>query len=509
MNLIKTTVTICALTFPLFSMAQNNPINFSRTNLSVNKKFTGLSAAEASQKALNLFSEKRKSIAGLPTANDFKLIQQRQGLTGGHIQFQERINGLPVYGSYTTVHVNPDSSIDDIEVNNALIKKSMDANSFTQNEKTATQHATDSVGSTPTSIPQIEKNLYMDNGDVRRAWKVEFQTQRPSRTWRILVDDESGKILEKRDLNFYAEGKGWVFNPNPVVTSGLLNLGDNINQDSSTLTAERQQVVLKNLDGSGTLSGKYVKINSPKANNVNLVFDFTRSQTEFEETMAYYHIDTMQNYIQSLGFSQINNRVVYANINATPDDNSFYSPSTKEITFGSGGVDDAEDADIIYHEMGHAMQDNQVPNFGNSHEGGSMGEGFGDYWAASAFEGVGPLKHTKDIFVGTWDAVAYNPAKGSTPAFLRRLDTTKKYPKDMAGEVHDDGEIWSACLWQIHVALGKKKADTLILESHFYLTANSGFVDGANALLKADAKLFKGQNAKTITKVFKARGILK
>jgi hypothetical protein len=49
-----------------------------------------------------------------------------------------------------------------------------------------------------------------------------------------------------------------------------------------------------------------------------------------------------------------------------------------EIKYGSGAVDDAEDADVILHEYGHSIQDDQVPGFGAGHQAGSIGEGFGD-----------------------------------------------------------------------------------------------------------------------------------
>lgn len=49
---------------------------------------------------------------------------------------------------------------------------------------------------------------------------------------------------------------------------------------------------------------------------------------------------------------------------AFPDDQSFYSPVTDSIQLGTGGVDDAEDADIIWHEYGHAIQDDVIPGFG-------------------------------------------------------------------------------------------------------------------------------------------------
>ena len=53
------------------------------------------------------------------------------------------------------------------------------------------------------------------------------------------------------------------------------------------------------------------------------------------------------------------------------------------ITFGKGGVDDAEDAEVIVHEYGHSVQDDQVPGFGPRLEAGSIGEAFGDYLAVT------------------------------------------------------------------------------------------------------------------------------
>ena len=61
--------------------------------------------------------------------------------------------------------------------------------------------------------------------------------------------------------------------------------------------------------------------------------------------MVYYHIDQVQQDIQSLGFNNVNNRAIEVNIDGTTEDNSFYSPMTKSLTFGTGGVDDAEDSE--------------------------------------------------------------------------------------------------------------------------------------------------------------------
>src|SRR4029434_4341096 len=84
-----------------------------------------------------------------------------------------------------------------------------------------------------------------------------------------------------------------------------------------------------------------------------------------------------------------------------------------------------------------------------NHEAGSMGEGFGDYFAGSFFAESKPQPLRPAI--GSRDAVAYS---GAEPPCLRRVDSNKKYPKDMNGEEHDDGEIWSSCLRAIRAARG-------------------------------------------------------
>ena len=60
---------------------------------------------------------------------------------------------------------------------------------------------------------------------------------------------------------------------------------------------------------------------------------------------------------------------------------------TTALHMGDGGVDDAEDADVIVHELGHAIQDAQVPGFGpgTKTEQAAIGEGFGDFLAAFTY----------------------------------------------------------------------------------------------------------------------------
>jgi hypothetical protein len=104
-----------------------------------------------------------------------------------------------------------------------------------------------------------------------------------------------------------------------------------------------------------------------------------RSQDEFEQVMAYFWITESQKYIQSLGFRNVNNESQDVRINTWGQDNSFETTHPKdELRFGKGGVDDAEDAEVILHEYGHAIHEGSGFQF-SSEEAGAISEGFGDY----------------------------------------------------------------------------------------------------------------------------------
>ena len=57
------------------------------------------------------------------------------------------------------------------------------------------------------------------------------------------------------------------------------------------------------------------------------------------------------------------------------------------------------------------------------------------------------------------------------------------------GQVHADGEIWSAALWQIRGAVGAQRADRAILQAHFLLTPTASFNQGANAIVTSAINL--------------------
>jgi hypothetical protein len=78
----------------------------------------------------------------------------------------------------------------------------------------------------------------------------------------------------------------------------------------------------------------------------------------------------------------------------------------------------------------------------------------------------------------------------------------------LVGEEHEDGEIWSACLWELRNAVGGRVADKLVIAHHFLISRTASFEDAANALITADKNLNQGRNESVIRDIFVRRGIL-
>jgi hypothetical protein len=305
-----------------------------------------------------------------------------------------------------------------------------------------------------------------------------------------------------------------VFFPNPVTQTGDESLTDQKDADYAALQPAYHQVSLSALDGSGYLRGSWVTVKSETgkaARAVNGAFPaYHRDADQFEQVMGYYWVTTAQQYLQHLGFGStlrpVNQRQIQLRINQYGGDNSFFRDDKANITLGKGGVDDAEDAEVIVHEYGHSVQDGQVRGFGTNLESGSIGEAFSDYLAVVVTSwAAGAPTLTPEACVADWDSVSYTR---SVPHCLRRVDGTKHYPEDVAGEVHRDGEIWSSALYAIRTALGDVRASTLIVDAQFDFTPDISFHDAAVATVAAAQHLYGTAAANATQAAFAARGLL-
>ena len=247
------------------------------------------------------------------------------------------------------------------------------------------------------------------------AWQLSLPSARPLADFLVTLDARTGARIRSRDVLQRATGSAMIYNPSPVTEQGGYDgLRDRKDHDSDRLTSLRLPVTLERITSAkGCLVGTYVDARvGKKAKSVcapNLDFTrLTRSNDRFEAVMAYFHIDRERAYVDSLGLTEpLRGKPQKVRADGITEDNSFYSSKTRSLTLGSGGVDDGEDADVISHEYGHSLQDQATPGFGETRQGATLGEGFGDYMAA-AMSALTTGGSPFDTCIFDWDGVSYS-----------------------------------------------------------------------------------------------------
>jgi zinc metalloprotease ZmpB len=456
--------------------------------------------------------------------DDLRLDAAQQVPGGWHVRFTQTVNGVDVWRAGLVVSLNADgtrvtSVVSDYD---PLLAGRAGFAAAALDERAALAAAAAAFGlpsdaqamrAALTGEPRVTLQIVRDGdvpgGTANLAYRVLLSTADPTGEWVARIDAATGALLGVEDGRVFIDGSGMPFDPDPLTTAQVLyggNYSDNNDADTAELNAQRFTRALYGITYSGgvyTLNGPFVHITNFEAPNDPAVtsptpdgFVFTRNQQGFEDVNAYFNIDTSQRYIQALGFNNIQNGSITVDTHGlNGDDNSYYQPGSNRIAYGEGGVDDAEDADVLLHEYGHAIQSGSVPGWGGGQEG-SMGEGFGDYWAGSS---SGAISSYHENWVFNWD--------GHNPFWAGRvLDSTLHYPEGIQGEVHHDGPIWSAPLWQSWHEVGRTVMDRLVLKSHFYLGTSATMPQGASAVMQADHDLYDGLHAATLDYYFTARG---
>jgi hypothetical protein len=313
-------------------------------------------------------------------------------------------------------------------------------------------------------------------------------------------------------------GTGAVFKVNPVQSSGNQALTDQNDAAAAVPTSEYATVQLRNLDGSGYLRGSWAVVESATgtpAYSATNTFVYDRHQDQFEQVMGYFWVNQAQEYLQALGFGTTFPGILMQpfdiKINQYGGDNSYQTDKPFRIRLGKGGVDDAEDAEVIVHEYGHAVHASQVPGFGASLDAGSIGEAFGDYLAVSvglaADQQYGWPVRAEAACPMDWDSTSYTDA----PHCIRRFDTGLTVAQRI-GEVHFDGQIWSQALWEIRqgyvaLGLGTRRWDTTLIASQFGYAADTSFAAAAQKTYQLALARDGSAAAQLVKQRFAARGI--
>jgi subtilisin-like proprotein convertase family protein len=471
------------------------------------------------------------SLAAAATAQDLRLDYERESLLGTYRHYTQYVNGLPVLGGEVIERVGHDGNVR--ELHRAIATPSP--------KRVLIAKSTALAAAPRGNVRDAQLVAVNSGGQARPAWRVIVE-EKPHEAVAHYIDAATGTLLASRPLFARITAKGRVFDPNPVAKLNDPSLRDQNDSPAAVPDAAYSIVDLLELNPTGMLAGPNVRIvdtdapQTPHA-EASLPLLFDRGQPQFEEVNVYFHIDRSQRYMQSLGYTGARRIVDYA-IPVDPHslsgaDNSLYVGSNilgqGNLYFGDGGVDDAEDPDVVLHEFFHSVQDWIAPSafFGTSgSQSRGMGEGFSDYWAYSSNYEAG-LGSARDPYcIADWDARCAGDDSGQNCGYpagadcLRRVDSAKTMNdytnSDVSGTEHKNGEIWSSALREIFDAMvrrhgttdGRRTADTLVLESIFGAPTDPTFATIAKKMLDSDRALNGSAHVATICSAFTARLIL-
>ena len=495
--------------------------------------------------ARNWIAEHAKEL-NIQSFHSFKLTYVRNGLAGETLRFQQMLNDVPVYDSEIVINFvngnevafssnNYDDSVANISTNPTVTLKDAILASNAQLDF-----------NTGKIINQKSKLvIYNAIKPTRLAYRITTQIDNKPGDWEVFVDAQNAQIISAKDIsishhnknlkrypskknilkdNFKmpftpVQGTAMVYDPDPLSKAHVAYAGtyvDNNDATNAQLDAARTAVVLPQIDltsGVYRLKSQYVNIADFEAPNKGLFtqatsdFSFTRDNDAFEAVNSFYHLDKSMRYINStLGVTCIpplNGGVFeFDPSGLSGADNSHYLPSTEQISFGEGCVDDAEDADVILHEFGHGIHDWITGGHSSSSTG--LGEGCGDYWAVSYSRSLNQWTSTDAGYnwVFSWD--------GHNACWSGRITNyTRTYPQTSATytEIHEYGQIWATVLMKIYDVIGRQKTDKAFLEGLALTGSSTTQPQAATAVRQAAINMnYPCADIQTMTTKFNAAG---
>lgn len=433
----------------------------------------------------------------IPNYTSLQLSFVKKGNSGETLRFQQMMKGVPVFSSEIIVHFNKSGNISYTSSENLKnnIQEINTVPAFPASEALQKAHiAAKSSG----EIMYEENKLFVyltDSGDTKLVFRVITNSFDHPGEWETIVDAQSGEIISVKDISVYhhsdnedpkvkkskenaktvlGTGSGYIYQPDPLSKMQVAYAGQYVDGSDATnasLDAARSLVTIPELEfaaGVYKLKGTYVEIQELESPATGLFtqasnqFLFNRNDQGFEAVNAYWHLDNNLRYINlTLGIPCIpgqNNGVLRFDPHGlSGQDNSHYIPSNDTLAFGEGGVDDAEDADVIIHELGHGIHD-WLTN-GNASQSQGLGEGSGDYWAQSYSRSLNqwPSSAAAYHWMFSWDG--HNPFWAG-----RTTNYAAVYPSGITGTIHTDGQIWASALMRIYTQIGKEKTDRAFLE---------------------------------------------
>lgn len=349
------------------------------------------------------------------------------------------------------------------------------------------------------------------------------------------------QVLEPFTGDPTASPGGWL---NPPVNGNFTTQGNNVDDHENWLATRPEANPIRPVSATGQFTFPFVN-NWGKTNcaplsyeqdvtqaATNLFYQHNRIHDEyygygFTEAAGNFQNndfgrggtggDAVQGDVQA-GIQAANPQLDNANFSTPPDGlpgiTNMFLWETVPGSFIAPCVDGDNDLSVIQHEYTHGMTTRMVGGGQalGGEQAGAMGEGWSDWYALNHLFDAGlETQPVEGIYV-TNNSVRgiRNYSYASSPLNYGDLGY------DIVGnEVHSDGEIWTATLWQLRQALiskygtkpGENRAALLFTGALPDTAPNPSMLDARDGILTADQDLYNGKDIGLIWSVFANRGM--
>jgi len=493
----KQSLLIACLSLSLVISAQNTKQESNFTGFHQGPQYVSV-PLDAQESALTLLAD-RMVHAGI----DFTQVKILNSAAGKHLYYQIEKNEIPFYGLNARVHDYPNGLA---SVQYPLISDNYQGDfsstvdlELLKNDLKATSYRSEHVywSNQNTNFKALRTDYYGDDG---------LHYTLISAADNILVLEDQRRYFHTSDSTCTA----LIFAPDPLSTANV-NYGglyvDSNDGPVAVLDAERQVITFKADFNNGTfrLENADLKISDFSAPSIppyiqtSPTFTLGRHQDGFEDVNAFAHLSIFKKYIDSLGFSSIPGNRIEIDVHALSNtDNSYYSPSELKIYMGEGGVDDAEDVDVVIHEYIHTLVFGAAANNSRINERAGMEEAICDYFAVS-YSNKYNTNQSDRVF--NWDGHnEFWPGRNAA--------SIKDYQTLIFVDIYANTDLMVSCLREILLNTSRSVSDQIILEALFSLQSSSTYRDFALMVINADQVLNGGQNFSIIKDAFVRRNVL-
>ncbi|MBI3665107.1 MAG: M36 family metallopeptidase [Acidobacteria bacterium] len=386
----------------------------------------------------------------------------------------------------------------------------------------------------------VELSVFpMTPTSARLAYRIFLEADREG-WYEMLIDAENGRLLFRHNL-YVSAAQGRVWTESPLKgTRQLVNFPTGWLGPAATVTKGNNVDAYLDVDGNDTPDTTAVAgIQNGRASSMSQVFDFPFGDgTTMQDprgfqpgavTNLFYFVNTAHDYYYSLGFNEVSGNFQTSNLGRGGVGNDAvlaeaqFGGFTNNASFArtpegtapkmrigiftrgtSANTDDLDadyDGEVVIHEYGHGVSNRLVGGLTNvSCLGGpqsrAMGEGWSDYFASSFFN---------NPVLGAY--ATQNAVSGFRRHSYEGYPFTYEDIGNQGYEVHRDGEIWAATLWDLRKVLSQATTDQLVINALRLTPCNPSMIDGRDAILAADQAANGGANRTAIWQGFARHGM--